>query len=138
MTFNNLLSTSEACVYLQVSRTTLMRLVESGRIPAPLKVSARRNLWRECDLDQYYVSEIDRVEAASPVIDVDADGRDADGNSYDMLPTREALDAGLVEGRNVRLRYPGGLTLNGCEVLITEKSMAILKANLSPDAFNGR
>ena len=107
MTLCDLLTTPEACAYLRVSRTTLMRLVESGRIPPPLKITPRRNLWLREELDRYFMPYADLVEDESPVIDVDADGRDAEGNAYDMIPSREALDAGLVDGRNVRLRYPG-------------------------------
>lgn len=128
------LTTPEACRYLGISRTTLARLSASGRIPAPLKVSPRRNLWRRDDLDKYFVPYADLIEDESPVIDVDSEGRDAEGNTYDMLPTREALDAGLVDGRNVILRYPSGWTQNAYQILLTAKGLQVLSANLKPDA----
>lgn len=38
---------------LQVSDSTLARGVKSGRIPAPLKIGARRVAWRACDIERY-------------------------------------------------------------------------------------
>lgn len=128
------LTTPEACAYLRVSRTTLARLVESGRIPPPLSVTSRRSLWLREALDRYFIPYGDLVEDGSPVIDVDSEGRDAAGNAYDCVPSREALDEGLVEGRNVILRYPSGWTQNACEILLTAKGLDVLSAKLKPDA----
>jgi excisionase family DNA binding protein len=48
----DLFTTSETCELLRCSRRTLVNLVARGRL-APVRVSARRNLFRRSDLERF-------------------------------------------------------------------------------------
>lgn len=60
------------------------------------------------------------------IINVDASGRDADGNDYGLVASREAVRDGLAENRIVRLRYPDGRTVSANEVRVTAKGLVKL------------
>ena len=46
-----LLKTKEVMDALSVSESTLYRLIRSGTVPAPIKLSAQCNRWRESDVE---------------------------------------------------------------------------------------
>nr|MBL8410727.1 helix-turn-helix domain-containing protein [Dechloromonas sp.] len=43
----------DAANYLSVARSTLYKLVESGALPRPLKITEKASAWRKTDLDAF-------------------------------------------------------------------------------------
>lgn len=61
-----------------------------------------------------------------PIIDVDANGVDADGLDYAYRASKQAVADGFVTERAVRLRYPDGTIKNAFEVMLTPLGVATM------------
>lgn len=58
---DRLIRRNEAAAFLSVGKTTLDRMIVDGRLPKPLKMSARIVGWRESTLKNV----LDKIEAAA-------------------------------------------------------------------------
>ena len=58
---DRLIRRNEAAAFLSVGKTTLDRMIVDGRLPKPLKMSARIVGWRESTLKNV----LDQIEAAA-------------------------------------------------------------------------
>jgi prophage regulatory protein len=47
-----------------LSRSSIYRLVQLGRFPAPVKLSERASAWREAEINQWLASRQPKAEAA--------------------------------------------------------------------------
>ncbi len=69
-------------------------------------------------------------------IDVDAHGRDAEGNSYDNTAAPESVAAGYLINEPVILRYPNGRLARANEVQVTPCGLEWLRRVMPLDARN--
>ncbi|MBX3492153.1 MAG: hypothetical protein KF899_04280 [Parvibaculum sp.] len=61
-------------------------------------------------------------------INVNQEGLDAEGNSYDHVASRRMVDAGYMINEAVVLSLPDGRKIDGTRVLITPAGLEFLKA----------
>lgn len=52
-TVSKLLPLREVQIALTLSKATIYRLVQSGKLTPPVKISERRVAWKECDIADY-------------------------------------------------------------------------------------
>lgn len=66
MTDKLLYGVNEVCSALSISRSTLYRLVRSGKFAQPLKVTDKKRAWKRQDLEEYIDTlecvELDSIE----------------------------------------------------------------------------
>lgn len=62
----------------------------------------------------------------SDVIDVDANGRAADGSDFSDVAAPDAVKAGFVINKPVTLRFPDGTLKRTTQARITPKGMKVL------------
>jgi prophage regulatory protein len=43
-----------------LSKTTIYRLMSEGSFPKPIKISARRIAWRQCDIDRFIAGDFSK------------------------------------------------------------------------------
>lgn len=68
-----------------------------------------------------------------PIIDVNWEGVSKEGETYDLLASDEAVAAGYMFNKPVRLRFPDGVICDVEYGVFTEKGMDWLKRNLPHD-----
>ncbi len=68
-----------------------------------------------------------------PIIHVDNAGADADGATYDMEASPEAIADGFVCMRPVLLCFPDGSMIPSEEVRLTPKGMSVIAAEFGTD-----